>query len=201
MINLAKLDLIPAARLWVDGSLIPASPGVYGIFFDSAQLLLERSGYLEFDSAFPLNRDGFDLLYVGATASDLRIRALQHLVGDSRSSSLRMTVGALLAEELALDPVGDGSRTYFSFGDGERRLSEWLAANTRLAFWECDTPFVLEKHLLRTYPVPFNISDRKRHPFSKYLMSIRAFYAGRPRSVPPLARPSAAKLSDYRKTA
>ena len=93
-----------------------------------------------------------------------------------------MTVGALLADELALEPVGDGTRTYFSFGDGERRLTEWLCAHTRVAFHSCQDPFALEKELLRFFPIPLNITERKRHPFSKYLMALRAVYAGRPHS-------------------
>ena len=116
---------------------------------------------------------------MGATNDSLRRRALQHVVGDSRTSSLRMTVGALLAGDLDLDPVGDGSRTYFNFGDGERRLTQWLCAHTRVAVHPCSQPFAIEKWLLREYAIPLNLSERKRHPFSKYLMALRAVYAGR----------------------
>ena len=182
MLDLDTLDPIPSSRLAIEPTLLPAKSGAYFVFFDSGQLLLERSGYLEFDQTFPLSRDGFDLLYVGATADSLRLRAMQHVVGDSRSSSLRMTVGALVADDLNLDPVGDGSRTYFNFGDGERRLTEWLCAHTRVAVHVTDQPFVFEKALLRSLAVPFNISDRKRHPYSKYLMNLRALYAGRPKN-------------------
>ena len=94
-----------------------------------------------------------------------------------------MTVGALLASHLHLEPVGDGTRTYFDFGDGERRLTDWLCANTRVAVFPCEQPFVIEKSILRNVAVPFNISDRKRHGFSKYLMNLRAVYAGRPKMV------------------
>lgn len=182
MLDLNTLSPIPSSRLVVDAGLLPSEPGTYFVFFDSGQLLLERSGYLEFDQSYPFNLDGFDLLYVGATADSLRLCAMQQVVGDSRSSSLRMTVGALVADDLNLDPVGDDSRTYFNFGDGERRLTEWLCAYTRVAVHVTDQPFVVEKMLLRSLTVPFNISDRKRHPYSKYLTNLRALYAGWPKT-------------------
>jgi hypothetical protein len=183
MIDLSALRPVPAAELTAPDGGLPLERGVYFIFFDSGQLLLERSGYLEFGDDFPFSKDGFDLLYVGATMSHLRRRVLDHLTGNSRSSSLRMTVGALLTLELGLDPVGDGSRTYFHFGDGERRLTNWLVANTRIACVPSVDPFHEEKQILANAPLPFNISERKRHPYSKYLMTLRSYFAGRPNAA------------------
>jgi hypothetical protein len=180
MIDLNSLHLLPAASIVAAPHQVPPDMGTYFIFFDSGQLLLERSGYLEFDDDFPISIDGFDLLYVGATMSQLRKRVLDHLTGNSRASSLRMTVGAVLALELGLEPIGDGSRTYFHFGDGEQRLTDWLVAHTRVAFVLTDDPFGDEKRAIAAAPVPFNISERKRHPYSKYLMSLRSYFAGRP---------------------
>lgn len=185
MFDVAQLQPLPSHLLVSDPARIPRSGGFYGVFFDSGQLLLERAGYQEFDTRWPFSKEGYDLLYVGATLTDLRHRALQHLVGNSRASTLRMTVGALLARDLALDPVGDGSRTYFDFGDGEQRLSDWLVTHTRLAVHECDDAFGHEKHLLRTVPIPLNITERKKHPFSRYLMTLRSYYAGRPKCALP----------------
>ena len=179
MIDINALKPVSSATLANNPLLISDDPGFYAVFFDSGTCLLEGSGYLDFDQAYPPAVEGFDLLYVGATLDSLRRRALQHVVGDSRSSSLRMTVGALLANDLDLEPVGDGSRTYFNFGDGERRLTSWLCAHTRVAVHPSSQPFVLEKALLREHFIPFNLSERKRHPFSKYLMALRAVYAGR----------------------
>lgn len=183
MIDLTSLRPTPAADLLAPAGQMPSEMGVYFIFFDSGQLLLERSGYLEFDDAFPISVDGFDLLYVGATMNRLRDRVKDHLTGNSRASSLRMTVGALLTLELRLEPVGDGSRTYFHFGDGERRLTDWLVSNTRVAFAPSANPFGDEKRVLTSVPVPFNISERKRHPYSKYLMTLRSYFAGRPNAA------------------
>ena len=110
-------------------------------------------------------------------------------------------MGALLAGDLCLEPVGDGSRSYFGFGDGERRLTNWLCGNTRVALHPCDQPFVLEKALLRDHAIPLNLSERKRHGFSKYLMALRAVYAGRsPNAVHPFGTrphqvPAAAKAT------
>ncbi len=197
MIDLKVLKPVSAATLANNALLIPDEPGAYAVFFDSGTCLLERSGYLDFDNVYPPSFDGFDLLYVGATMDSLRRRAMQHVVGDSRTSSLRMTVGALLAGDLDLDPVGDGSRTYFNFGDGERRLTQWLCAHTRVAVHPCPQPFAIEKWLLREYAVPLNLSERKRHPFSKYLMALRAVYAGR--SKTPLITPPIIQSGDSKR--
>jgi len=180
MIDLNSLHPIASHALASRPSLAPAERGAYFVFFDSGQLLLERSGYLEFDDAFPFSIDGYDLLYVGATLGQLRARVLDHLTGNSRASSLRMTVGALLTIDLGLEPVGDGTRTYFHFGDGEKRLTDWIVAHTRVAFVPADDPFGIEKSVLASVPVPFNISERKKHAFSKYLMTLRSYFAGRP---------------------
>jgi hypothetical protein len=98
-----------------------------------------------------------------------------------------MTVGALLTIELALEPVGDSTRTYFDFGDGEKRLSDWLIANTKVAWLPTDDPFGAEKAVLARVPVIFNISERKKHAYSKYLMTLRSYFAGRPSAAARLA--------------
>ena len=183
MIDLKTLSLAPAHRLLVNSALIPEEAGTYLVFVDSRQPLLERCGYLEFDKALPASIDGFNLMYVGATGDNLRSRVMAHLYGNTRGSSLRMTLGVLLADELGLEPVGDPHRSYFEFGDGELRLTDWLRANTRIAWHVSDEPFVTEKELLRSLPIPLNITDRKRHAFSRYLMALRCVYAGRPRSA------------------
>ena len=183
MIDIYTLEPVSSATLANNPLLIPDEPGAYAVFFDSGTCFLERSGYLDSDKAFPPALGCFELLYVGATADSLRRRALQHVSGDSRTSSLRMTVGALLAADLDLEPVGDESRSYFNFGDGERRLTNWLCEHARVAVHPCVQPFVLEKALLRQHAIPLNLSERKRHSFSKYLMALRAVYAGRPGST------------------
>lgn len=181
MIDLKRLSLTSSHQIASNPTLVPHEPGVYFVFFDSGTCLLEQCGYLEFDDTYPVSVDGYDLLYVGATMRDLRLRLMNHLTGNSRASSLRMTLGALLSEELHLEPVGDGTRTYFDFGDGERRLTDWIGAHTRVGFQACSNPFAIEKQLLKSIAAPLNITDRKRHAFSKYLMNLRGYYAGRPK--------------------
>jgi hypothetical protein len=105
MIDFAKFESTPIpSRQFVSQSHCGAKVrGVYGILFDCGQLLLECSGWLEFDERFPVCMDGFDLLYVGASLDPLRRRVLSHLTGNTRTSSLRMTVGAILSRELELE--------------------------------------------------------------------------------------------------
>ena len=183
MIDFAKFESTPIpSRQFVSQSHFGAKVrGVYGILFDCGQLLLECSGWLEFDERFPVCMDGFDLLYVGASLDPLRRRVLCHLTGNTRTSSLRMTVGAILSRELELEPTGAGNRTCYDFGAGEARLTEWLVNHTRVGLIPTPNPFGLEKTILRDVPLPFNISERRRHPYSKFLMAVRAYFAGRPK--------------------
>ena len=88
-----------------------------------------------------------------------------------------MTVGALMRPELGLEPVTTPRRNYFDFGsDGEARLTDWMLAHTRVATAASAEPYVDERELLTTIPVPFM---RRRLPFSKYLMAQRAVMAGK----------------------
>ena len=74
MINFQSADLIPSRRVVTDMTLGTDGPGVYGIFFDSGQLLLEKSGYLDFDTEFPLSVDGYDTSPLGPSCGELRHR-------------------------------------------------------------------------------------------------------------------------------
>jgi hypothetical protein len=181
MINLENLEPLAAAAVASERAASMNAPGVYAVFFNQSTQLVERSGYLQFDRQRPFSKDGYDLLYVGASLDPVSRRVMEHLVGNTKGSSLRMTVGALMTIDLGIDPVGVKGRNYFDFGfDGEERLTDWFLANTRVASVASREPFREEQDLITTTALPFNINERRRHPFSKYLMSLRAVIAGRP---------------------
>jgi len=87
--------------------LVPVEPGVYGWWF--------RRLPTEIDTSRCLVRDGHTLLYTGISprrppANDrppsrqtLRDRIVYHYTGNAKGSTLRKTLGALLARELGIE--------------------------------------------------------------------------------------------------
>ena len=87
------------------------------------------------------------LLYVGISPKappangrapnrqNLRTRLRYHMRGNAEGSTLRLTLGCLLAEDLGLCSRRVGSGKRLTFCDGEKRLSEWLAENAFVT-WE-----------------------------------------------------------------
>jgi hypothetical protein len=185
--NIFKLR--PSAEVVAERGSTLGAAGVYFVFFDALEGLLHRSGYYHFNPDRPYSQEGYELLYVGASVDPLSRRVLEHLNGNTKGSSLRMTVGALMSSELGLEPVTTPRRTYFDFGsDGEARLTDWMLAHTRVATAASAQPYADERELLTTIPLPFNISERRRHPFSKYLMAQRAVMAGKARALQAVPR-------------
>ena len=181
-------ELVPSRVAAEEFDRLAGSGGLYAIFSDPAQLLLERSGYMEFDQRPLLNVGGFDLLYLGATVGSLRQRVRCHLCGDSRGSSFRQSIGALLADELNLDPESFAGQSGFGFGEGEPRLTKWLMDHTAVVAVPCEDPFRLERELLINNPAPLNITGRRRHRFAKYLTSLKQLYCRRPQSTRQMIR-------------
>ena|ERR1035438_5054594 len=130
--------LLRPTRLWSaaesrrDFTQVPKSAGVYAWYFDETP-----PGVPTADCHRSAN--GQVLLYVGiapnkATAAKptsrrtLRDRLRDHLAGNAEGSTLRLTLGCLLAEKLGihLRRVGSGSRHRFT-NPGEIVLDGWLA--------------------------------------------------------------------------
>jgi hypothetical protein len=51
---------------------------------------------------------------------------------NAEGSTLRLTLGCLLADELGIELRRVGSGKRFTFSTGEKRLSEWMEANARI---------------------------------------------------------------------
>jgi hypothetical protein len=119
---------------------IPSKPGVYAWFFrvvpDSVPSL---EGCVKYN--------GLWLLYIGISPKrpprignpsrqTLRTRIRYHYRGNTEGSTLRLTLGCLLADHLGLElrRVGSGKRMTFT-KSGESILSNWMARNAFVA-WE-----------------------------------------------------------------
>jgi hypothetical protein len=141
----AHPDLLLPQKLWSrddvlrSPSVVSAAPGVYAWYFKRAPANAPTDGWLTID--------GKVLLYVGispkappangrpASRQSLRTRLRYHMRGNAEGSTLRLTLGCLLSEELGLQLRRVGSGNRLTFCDGEKRLSEWLAENAFVA-WE-----------------------------------------------------------------
>ena len=112
---------------------IPDTGGVYAFLLDDPDALtpaLDRAR-LKLDS-LRLGRRA--ILYLGASGGSLRRRVKAHLSNDTGRSTFRMSLGAVLAEQLDLRVVPNPHVSYFWFEpDGELRLSAWIAANVSVA--------------------------------------------------------------------
>ena len=170
---------VPAGSLLANLGLVAEKPGLYFVFFRNGIELLTRTDYFALSSDVPLRTDAGHLLYIGATTQGLRTRIKQHLKGDGRVSSLRRTVGVMLADELQLR-VHLG-RMNFHFGEGEERLTRWLCDNTLISVHPTKNPMGAEKFLIGTLSTPLNITARRTHPYAKHLMNLKALCKKRAR--------------------
>ena len=136
------------------------------------------------------------LLYVGiapkappkngrsASTQTLRDRVRYHYRGNAEGSTLRLTLGCLLSEQLkiALRRVGSGSR--FTFANGEEALSSWMAQNAFVTWCEAAEPWKTERETISRTPLPLNLEMNAGHPFCSTLSSLRRAAKSAARNLP-----------------
>lgn len=119
------------------------------------------------------------LLYVGIAPSrpqssnTLRKRIKYHLRGNADGSTLRLSLGCLLADELGIELCRLGSSGRKTFGPDEAVLSAWMAENAFVTWTEHPEPWHLEDELIRGLSLPLNLRGNERHPFYPQLAAIR----------------------------
>ena len=155
---------------------VPQKTGVYAWYFDLLPSVPENRYY---------GLGEWKLLYVGVAGrtpssnATLRTRIVScHLNGHASISTLRYSLGCLLAETLRLSLAKmPGSKNCVWFGDeGEKHLSEWILRHARVSWFESDTPTEAEAAALRTYgaALPLNIDGNPRNSFGKTLSKLRS---------------------------
>lgn len=161
-----------ARREIVGGAdLVPRSAGVYAWYFRGLDDLVPLHACHEVDH--------FRLLYVGiapsraGSSSTLRSRIRYHCRGNASGSTLRLTLGSLLADQLGLQlrRVGQSGRLHFH--EGEERLSEWMGANARVSWVEVEQPWNVEAEVVQALNLPLNIQHNAGHPFVDRLKALR----------------------------
>jgi hypothetical protein len=131
---------------------VPAEPGVYGWWF--------RRLPSDLDTGACLSREGCTLLYTGispkrppangrpASRRTLQYRIKYHYTGNAEGSTLRKTLGALLANELGIELRRIGSGKRMTFATGEQRISAWMAESALVSWISDPEPWLLEERLI-----------------------------------------------------
>ena len=187
-------NLLSTGRLWsrdevlAPHSPVPKAPGVYAWYFRVVPPGVPTDGCLRHGPHI--------LLYVGIapkvpprnggkpSTQRLFHRIRYHYRGNAEGSTLRLTLGCLLSEELGivLRRVGSGKR--FTFSGGESRLSEWMGKNAFVTWTVDDEPWKLEKELIGELSLPLNLDQNTTHPFHQRLSAIRREAKQEARSLP-----------------
>ena len=154
---------------------VPAANGIYFWWFKEIPSGVPTEGCI--------TQNGYTLLYVGISPdkkgkpnsrANLRQRIKTHYSGNAEGSTLRRTLGVLLATEsnFPLRRVGSGKRMTFTH-PGEQWLDRWMDKNARVYWIEDDEPWVLEEMLIATISLPLNLQGNK-YTFKPILSSMRS---------------------------
>jgi hypothetical protein len=159
-------------------SPVPATPGIYAWYFPPPPFAVDTGGYVEVD--------GWRLLYVGispkpppangtpASRQQLRSRLRQHYRGNAAGSTLRLTLGSVLAAQLGLRLRRVGSGRRLTFADGEPILSGWRGSHARVCWMAHPRPWELEQALVARLDLPLNLHGNNQHRFYRQVRAIRA---------------------------
>ncbi len=166
-------------------SLVPAENGIYAWYFKTTPNIELFEKYFDVETID--NRlflkdvakvDGYQLLYIGISPSShkssntLRNRLRGHMNGNSYGSTLRLSLGCLLSDELGITLKKIGKSIHF--GDDEQILSKWLDKNAFVAYELCDEPWIVEHEAIQKLNLPLNIQDNNNNPFYNTLKEIRS---------------------------
>jgi len=172
---------------------VPATPGVYGWWFRELPAEINTSGCAK--------KDGLTLLYTGISPSappangkapskqSIRTRIKTHYTGNAAGSTLRLTLGCLLSDQLGIELrlVGSGKR--LTFVGGEKVLSEWMAENALVSWVLNPEPWVLEHQLISSLDVPLNLDANAHNSFFPSLKAARQSARDRARELPVVPNP------------
>ena len=156
-------------------SLPPSVPGIYAWFFKEIPTGVPVSGCVI--------KNSFTLLYVGISPDkigkpnsqqNLRKRITTHFKGNAEGSTLRRSLGVLLAQTSGypLRRVGSGKRMTLTH-NGEQWLDNWMEDNALVCWLQHTSPWEFEDKLLSNLSLPLNIKGNRENPFAKVLTEAR----------------------------
>jgi hypothetical protein len=174
-------------------SPVPAQDGVYGWWFRKLPPLVAAD-------ACRLHQ-GLRLLYAGISPKrppqngrtpskqNLRDRITYHYTGNAEGSTLRKTLGCLLAEELRIQLRRVGSGNRMTFVEGEQSLSAWMTDNAYVSWAVRDRPWELEDELIATLNLPLNLQGNQLNLFHPVLTGVRAHCVAQAKALPVVPNP------------
>jgi hypothetical protein len=142
---------------------VPEQPGAYGWW--------SRIIPAGLDSSACAQRDDMTLLYVGISptpppkngkrqaSQELRKRIRYHFGASgatAEGSTLRKSLGVLLADDLGIELRRVGSGTRRTFAGGEAALTQWMAEHTAVSWVVRPEPWDLEDELVAALALPLN---------------------------------------------
>ena len=184
--------LFTRAEVMTRPSPVPAAPGVYAWYFTDPPAQVPITGCHRIDDAV--------LLYVGISpgpaprngkppsSQSLRPRIRTHFNGNAEGSTLRLTLGCLLAPALGIELRRVGSGRRLTFSTGEHKLSEWMGQHARVAWVQYPEPWIPEEVLIRELVLPLNLDQNAYSGFRLQLKSIRSSSREKARALPVLLR-------------
>ena len=164
----SRLDLQESPRI------IPAENGIYFWWIKSLPDIVPLDDCVKFGEYY--------LVYSGISPdkkgkpnskSTLRTRLRTHYFGNAEGSTLRRTLGILLAQQsgFPLRRVGSGKRMTFTHL-GEQWLDHWMEENTRISWILDPEPWVLEENMFKSVSLPLNLKGNE-HVFKNTLSTLR----------------------------
>lgn len=166
--------LADATSVLARPSAAPSASGIYAWYFDQVPPSVPTDGCHRLGESW--------LLYVGISPKkpssagkeskqNLQKRLSNHYSGNASGSTLRLTLGSLLREELGIELRETRGR--WTFGEGEEVLSAWMAGHARVSWVTDPQPWILEDHLIETLSLPLNLQGNAHHPFQATLSAAR----------------------------
>src|SRR5262249_17400710 len=119
----------------------------------------------------------------------LRDRIKYHYTGNAEGSTLRKTLGCLLADALGIQLRRVGSGNRMTFVEGEQALSAWMAENACVSWVVRDSPWELEDELIAALDLPLNLQGNPHNRFHS-VRRVRASCVAQARALPVLPTPA-----------
>lgn len=163
----------PGCAIHQDITRAPDVGGLYAFMLkDPASLAepLERAGLVM--DVMGLGQK--PLLYIGASGDSLRGRIRCHLRDDTQNSTFRMSLGALLADELNLKVKPIPYRAVFGFVRAdEARLTAWMCEHLDIGVLPASRPIELERRHIQRHDPVLNITGRRAYDSAWTVLLLR----------------------------
>jgi len=156
---------------------LPKEPGIYAWYFNEVPPGVPTRGLHRLNEGF--------LLYAGISpkkpreedgkrsSGTLRSRLRSHYRGNASQSTLRLTLGSLLHNELDIH-LQQTSSGRFTFGNGEADLSEWMSQHARVCWAVHPEPWLVESAFIVSVPLRLNLDQNQNSDFHAQLTQARA---------------------------